>query len=191
MQISNQISTYLVRKHIITEEYKEVVSFGMEHIIVTLGNIVTFLGIGVLMNMFRETAFFLLVFASVRRYAGGYHATTRWRCFLYSTIIVGTSLFLIKYIYINRMFYAASSLVVVSVIITNSPVEDRNKPLNVYEVYEYRKRTVFLSFAWIVLLEILTVMKQEIFAYTVWIALVWVAVLLVMGKCNFKGENLR
>ena len=159
--------------------------------IVTLGNIVTFLGIGVLMNMFRETAFFLLVFASVRRYAGGYHATTRWRCFLYSTIIVGTSLFLIKYIYINRMFYAASSLVVGSVIIINSPVEDRNKPLNVYEVCEYRKRTVFLSTAWIVLLEILTFMKQEIFAYTVWIALVWVAVLLVMGKCNFKGENLR
>lgn len=187
MQISNQISTYLVRKHIITEDYKEVVSFGMEHIIVTLGNIVTFLGIGVLMNMFRETAFFLLVFASVRRYAGGYHATTRWRCFLYSTIIVGTSLFLIKYIYINRMFYAASSLVVGSVIIINSPVEDRNKPLNVYEVCEYRKRTVFLSTAWIVLLEILTFMKQEIFAYTVWIALVWVAVLLVMGKVKKNG----
>lgn len=182
MKLSNQISLYLEQKHIIAEEDRDIVSFGMEHMLITLTNIVIFLIMGFLLHMFWETVFFLLVFSSVRRYAGGYHAPTRWRCFLYSIITVGTSLFLIKYIYMNRVFCVISSWIAGSVIVTNSPVEDRNKPLNAYEVYAYRKRAVLLSLMWIVLLNILEVMKQDIYVYIIWIALVLVMILLVMGR---------
>lgn len=182
MKVSNHVSTYLVQNHIITEEYKDIVSYGMEHMVITLGNIVIFLEIGAFLHMFWETVVFLLVFASVRRYAGGYHAPTRWRCFIYSITIVVTSLFLIKYVYINRVFYVISSWIVGSVIISISPVQADNKPLNVYEVCAYRKKAVFLSVMWIVLLGALTGLKQDIFAHTIWVALVWVAVLMVVGK---------
>lgn len=181
MKVSNKFSIYLVQNHIITEEDKEIVSFGMEQMGITFVNIVTFLGMGLLLHTFYETIFFLLVFASVRRYAGGYHAPTRRRCFLYSIIIVGTSLFLIKYVYMNRVFCVISSWIAGSVIVTNSPVEDRNKPLNAYEVCAYRKRAVLLSLMWIVLLNILAVMKQDIYVYIIWTAMVWIAILLVMG----------
>lgn len=182
MKVSNQISLYLEQKHIIAEEDRDIVSFGMEHMLITLTNIVIFLIMGFLLHMFWETVFFLLVFSSVRRYAGGYHAPTRWRCFLYSIITVGTSLFLIKNVYIHKVFYVISSWIAGSVIIINSPVEDRNKPLNVCEVCVYRKKVIFFSVVWIVVLDLLTVIRQDIFAYMIWVALVGVMSLQVLGR---------
>ena len=52
--------------------------------------------LGIVFNCFIESVIFYVLFQSIRRYAGGYHAKTETKCEILSTISIALCVFVIK-----------------------------------------------------------------------------------------------
>lgn len=144
-------------------------------------NILSVVLIGFALGMFWECLIFLFAYIPIRSYAGGYHANTPLKCYLFSLVLV-TALLL----EISKASWNSTALWVVSIlagliIFWLSPVEDSNKPLDQIEITIYRKRTYII----LAILLCLTVAfwKAEIMIISISImaALEATALLLILG----------
>lgn len=130
----------MVRQDTIQEEEKDIYLFGIQQGFVLVFNIITFLLIGWCLGMIWQALAFLVFFTPIRIYAGGYHARTQGRCYLYSCIMVGIVLALMKISSGYSLVYAILGIVSCVLVWFLSPVEDRNKPLDNVEENVYRHR---------------------------------------------------
>lgn len=83
--ISEQIINKLIENQTIRAEDKEIYQFGVKQIFTIALNIVTVLALGVSLHMLMEAVLFMVAFIPLRIYAGGVHAKTPLRCYIYST----------------------------------------------------------------------------------------------------------
>ncbi|WP_069997389.1 accessory gene regulator B family protein [Cellulosilyticum sp. I15G10I2] len=74
-------SFILVRNRIISEDDREVYIYGLELLVNSLLVVGTILTLGLLLNKILVTVTFLIVFCSIRSYAGGFHASQYWKCY--------------------------------------------------------------------------------------------------------------
>lgn len=79
-KIAKKISDYL------KEEKEAIYTYGIEIILSTAIGISSILFISGLLHEFKSGVIFILVFAPLRVFTGGYHAATYLRCFLISNI---------------------------------------------------------------------------------------------------------
>ncbi len=94
-KISGIITDFLLRKNVIKEEEKEIYYYGYETLIYSIWQMLLLLVLGMIMNQIVSTVIFLMVFVSMRKYTGGYHAETRMGCTFmtvvcYVTVLVMT-----------------------------------------------------------------------------------------------------
>ena len=86
---------------------------------------------------------FLIVFIFLRRYAGGYHASSRIRCFIYSNFI---SLSYMGFCYLksicNNTILALIFTVSIVVTLILSPVDNENKRLEKKERRKYKNKVI-------------------------------------------------
>ncbi len=144
VNISEKITNRLIRDNVIEHCNKEIYLFGVEQFLTTALNIVTTFVIGILLGELWQSLLFVLLFMTLRSYAGGYHASTPLRCYLLTSSIIAIALSVIKYIEIN--IFVCVGLLIMSgvVILILSPAESPNKPLDSIEFVIYRKRTIVL-----------------------------------------------
>lgn len=136
------IADKFVEKHIIISEDREIYQYGFCQLFSILLNIITVIAFGIAFGMILESIIFLLSYMLIRRYAGGFHAKTPIRCYIYSSVMILLVLLAIKLI-INSILISIIIAVTGSVIIfLLSPVEDQNKPLDSTEKLVYRKKTI-------------------------------------------------
>ena len=69
------------------ERETEIVIFAFQQMIWMGINIITFLMISMILHRMWYGILFLMLFIPVRRMAGGYHASTKVRCYIISNII--------------------------------------------------------------------------------------------------------
>ena len=108
-----------------------------------LFHVLTVLVLGICFNMLVESVMFYGSFISIRKFAGGYHAKTPSRCYLFSVSVSVAVLCLIKAVY---AFYSSSFILLLLIvelacavfIFFVSPLESENKPLNEKEEKLYR-----------------------------------------------------
>lgn len=139
---------------------------------------------GIILNCIVEATIFYIAFQLIRKYAGGYHATTEIRCEILSAISIFICVLVIKisntYIFYDILLICTSASVVAILIF--SPLDTPEKPLDSKEKKYFRKKT------WIILLIILTIIslsfffKMKTFIYPCCISLILEGVLLVLGK---------
>lgn len=132
--------------NVISVKDKEIYTYGLVQGLVMIINIVTTVLIGFALGMVMECCVFLALYIPIRRYAGGYHAKTQARCYLFSIIMILVSMWMIENIawtlQINLIISVNSSVVILIL----APVEDANKLLDYEEKRVYKKRTrVILS----------------------------------------------
>ncbi len=109
--------------------------------------------IGILFNRFIEILIFLFIFTTIRKFSGGYHADTYFKCFIIFQIIIIIVILLNKYIYFNNFFNFTISLLSYFYIIINSPMQHINNPLNKHEIkYNKIKAVVYSTLALICLI---------------------------------------
>lgn len=137
----NFVVNYLVKLEIIEAGEVEIYYFGIREGILLIFNIIFTLLISFVLSDIRTGILFLICFAPIRCYAGGFHAKTRRKCFYYSIVIVVIALEGIKIL----DFLGVELLILLFLtsywIGRKSPVENINKPLNVDERKIYRKKT--------------------------------------------------
>jgi len=143
-KISEKIVDSFVNDGIVKDDDRELYQYGVRQGFSLILNIVTTLIIGLLLNMVWQSAMFMLYYAPIRIYAGGYHAKTQLRCYVLSSIMVTIVLLAIKYFTFTDITCVVLLAISDLVIFLFSPTEDKNKPLDELEKKVYRKRTLVI-----------------------------------------------
>lgn len=109
----------------------------------------TVIVLGLVFNLLTESLVFYLSFIAIRKFAGGYHAKTPTRCYVFSVISSIIMLCLIKYANsVGNIFtylLIIFELLCVVLIILMSPLDTENNPLNSYEKKWYKTLAVLIS----------------------------------------------
>lgn len=112
-------------------------------------HIITVIALGLCFNLLVESLVFYFSFIAIRKFAGGYHAKTPSRCYLFSVISSIIMLCLIKYANsVGNIFtylLIIFELLCVVLIILMSPLDTENNPLNSYEKKWYKTLAVLTS----------------------------------------------
>ncbi len=69
----NKFTEVLIDQRIITTDNRETINYGLSTGIELILNLITTLAIGLILDMVLESVVFVLSFAFIRMYAGGYH----------------------------------------------------------------------------------------------------------------------
>lgn len=77
----------LVAQGIIREEDAPIYRYGLEAMYSSFLELLSILALAALIGNFWQTVLFFAAFIPLRLYAGGYHASTRLRCFLTSLVV--------------------------------------------------------------------------------------------------------
>ena len=188
-KISGIITDFLLRKNVIKEEEKEIYYYGYETLIYSIWQMLLLLVLGMIMNRIVSTVIFLMVFVSMRKYTGGYHAETRMGCTFMTVVCYVTVLVMTGWVsttkkgYIILGFFA---LFCVFIFVRYVPVVHPEKPLNKMQRRESRKKCGLLGTFYLVIL-LLTYDVLRIVPYIVLSTMVVTAVLIIVQMR--KEEN--
>ena len=176
------IAQRLKDNNTIDDEHYEICRYGLQQGFIIILNIVSTVAVGVVFGMLWQAVFFTAIYIPLRSYAGGYHANTALRCYIYSILLMIAVLLAIRHITIPSFICIIILVISVSVIAMFAPVEDLNKPLDKMEKAVYKKRTIIIStFEGLLLLISLTLNLMQITYCIVW-AFILMATILLIGK---------
>ena len=149
--IAEKITMHLEANNAFKSEDREIYRYGIQQGLSIMLNLSTTLLLGVVTGMIWESIIFSAAYMLLRRYAGGFHAKTPARCYIYSSAMVLFALLGIKYVFDSILISICMFIVGSLIIFLFSPVEDKNKPLDASEQLVYQKRTRFYLIVEIVL----------------------------------------
>lgn len=182
-QLTNKFILILINRNIIKEEDKEIYSYGFNQILFMILNFITILTVGILFNMLFETIIFMITYIPIRIYAGGYHARTQTKCYIFSLFMLISALYIIKLQLIsNILTIILLSIISFIIILSLAPVEDRNKTLDQKEIKVYKKRTIKNLTIILVFLIILLLFNKIIISSYICTSLLFNSIMLILGK---------
>lgn len=129
---------YLCKRQVINPEYYDVYVYGTE---LTLSFIITvsiILIAGLIFGDVIGAIIFLLVYILLRRFTGGYHASTYFRCKIITVAVFLISLIASHILNVFWWMYIILFTIGNVVIYILAPIENSNKPLNVAEKKKYK-----------------------------------------------------
>lgn len=144
-KLSRRIGNNLVRSDVVKAEDAEIYIYGINQILVSVLNVSTALIIGLIFGVFFEIAVFLAAYIPLRSFAGGFHAKTPLRCYIFSVIMLIVVSIGFKYFHLTAWVYCAILAAAFVIILVLSPVEDKNKPLDDLEYKVYKRRAIIIA----------------------------------------------
>ena len=139
MWLVSKITDFLMDENM-AEDDRSIIQYGLERIIENLIGCIILVLIGCgFGNAFQGLLLWTLLYP-LRSNAGGYHASTRIRCVLISTIAVFAAFVFWREFSCHLGIHMVICLVSAFVIWFLAPVGSRNKPLDEKEKCYYRKR---------------------------------------------------
>ena len=120
----------MIKEGIISAEDREIYLFGIKELFSQIFTYSIMLGIGAAFGMLMETIVFLVVYMSLRVYAGGYHASTQLRCYILSFGMVIAALMLIRVTNVPETIALIGIILMGGLIYFMAPSGHKNKPLS-------------------------------------------------------------
>lgn len=190
--VANKIIKCFEKEKIIKMNDVDIYFYGLELLISELISTSVLLSIAMCTKCVLETVFYLVVFTILRIYAGGYHASSYYRCiFIFNSIFVCLKIIL-KWLQEKQCINFLILITIISIIIIFilAPVEDKNKPLEKKEFIVYqkkaRKRILILGFSVIIIYIFINELKH-LMIYGM-LAIFEISMLLLVG--SFKNYIL-
>lgn len=182
---SEAVTRKLQENNTIDEEQYEICRYGLQQGFTVILNVVTTLIIGMIMRGLLYAVVFTILYIPLRSNAGGYHAKTAIRCYLYSILLMIAVLLAIKYLPIPSFICIIIFAISITVICILAPIEDANKPLDEIEVKVYHKRTlIILAIESMLFIIGLALNLRYFMQTTIWV-MITMSIILLMGKfCN-------
>lgn len=140
--VSKQLTQSLIDNNTIKDEEREIYRYGIQQGLTIILNFVTTLTIGLVCDMLWQSAFFTVLYIPLRSFAGGYHAKTPIRCYIFSIVLMLAVLLAMRFVTFTCLICSILLLISGVVIFLFAPVEDKNKCLDKLEKKVYRKRTL-------------------------------------------------
>ena len=151
---SIRITWWLSSRNIISDKDSDIYQYGIQQLLTLLLNLISFLIIGFVFHAVVPTMLFILFYATLRIYAGGYHASTPIRCYLFSNIMIIIFGILFNYL---PMTYIGCNLFVLPCavfIFFFSPIGSKNKPLDKSEKRHYWTKSTLILLVEIALYQV-------------------------------------
>ena len=190
-KISGIITDFLLRKNLIKEEEKEIYYYGYETLIYGIQQMMLILGFGIIRNRIVSTLIFLIVFVSMRKYTGGYHAGSRTGCTVMTVLCYLTVLVSGEWLKNMKNGYVILVLMVlfcVYIFVHYVPVAHPDKPLTKIQRRESKKKCGLL-FMFYLIISLLVYDAYRIVTYMVLCTMVVTAMLIIIQKRKGDNEN--
>lgn len=146
--ISSKVARILCEDEKHTDNY-ELYEYAIYILLSSAFHIATVIVLGLVFNLLTESLVFYLSFIAIRKFAGGYHAKTPVRCYLFSFASNIIILCLVKWLSsINTLFifiFIIFELLCVVLILLISPLDTENNPLTGQEKKMYRMLTSIIT----------------------------------------------
>lgn len=185
-EISEKITKKLEENGTITSEQYEICRYGFQQGFTLILNALTTIVIGAVLGELWQAVLFIAAYAPLRSYAGGYHAKTAERCYVYSIFFMIAVILAIKYIVLTNSVCIITLLISCTVIVVLAPVEDSNKPLDNLEQFIYKKRTLLITGIEIILFIISLMLGWKKISLCIVLVIAVMAIMLLFGKLNSK-----
>ena len=183
-RISHKIGDNLVRSNVIKEEDAEIYIYGINQILVSVLNVSSALIIGWIFSVVLEIVAFMATYIPLRTFAGGYHAKTPLRCYIFSVMMLIVVSIVIKYFSVLDLAYYVALVAGVFIILLLSPVEDKNKPLDEAEHKVYKRRTIIVASVEFLLCLLLKLLGLNNLLVSIIYSFVVLSFMLITGKAK-------
>ena len=180
--LSESITDNLVSAKAIPQKDKSIYQYGVQQGLTVTLNIITTLIVGIAFNMVFESFMFLAVYIPLRKFAGGIHASTAKKCYLYSTIMIIGVLLVIRLFPLDNFICNVCSLISGTIIFFLAPIDSKNKRLDSLERKIYKKRTVAILIIELCIQLILNFFSFPNVIMCFSLALVSLSIVLIIGK---------
>lgn len=188
--ITNHVIENLLQANIIDQEDIAIYEFGIATLFSDIFNLMTTALIGILIGQFWQCFIFQVIFISLRSFAGGYHASSEWKCWVLSNAMVIGGLLLSRRLPVWLGSGMGLFLLFVSagVILLLAPVENENNPLDSDEVRSYKSRVRLIVLISVLSGFFLYCLSNSLF-WIIILAILSVALSLVIGACASKEKR--
>lgn len=184
----NKLSKFLTEKLFvngaISEDEQELYIYGLFILLSQLLYLAIACLIGLMLGCFVESIIFYIAFQIIRRYAGGYHASTETRCEILSTLSILICIILIR---LSKAYDAQSSFLIINVIssifiFALCPLDSPAKPLSKKEFKYFRKISCITLFAINVVVAVSYFLNFKFLFFPCCISVIFESILLILGK---------
>lgn len=140
-KFSEALANKLLTKESITKDEVELYAYGIFMLLSHSMYLVLALILGLLTKCLLESIIFYFAFQCIRRFAGGYHASTELRCTVITSFSIGACIGLINLskAYNFSVILLILALVCAIIVLVLSPLDTPEKPLSKKE-YKYFRR---------------------------------------------------
>ena len=188
-KLSDKITDILISNNAVKQEDHEIYYYGVQQGITLLLNILTTIVIALVCGELWQCMVFMLSFVLPRRYAGGYHAKTPLRCYIYSNALIFAVLLIIKFFTLGIFICGSLSVISGAIIFFLSPVEAANKPLDEKERTVYRIRARVILVILLVIQVVLSSINCNTAVMCISMALFLLAALMVVGMEDLQIDK--
>lgn len=188
-RLSHKIGDNLVRSNVIKEEDAEIYIYGINQILVSVLNVSSALIIGWIFGVVLEIAVFMAAYIPLRTFAGGYHAKTPLRCYIFSIIMLIVVSNCIKYLFLVDLLFFFVLTAGILIVILLSPVEDKNKPLDKTEHTIYKRRVIFITILELAICLLIMLIGLDDLSVAVVYSFIVLSIMLIVGKVKNTFTN--
>ncbi len=132
-KLSNKILQFLINNGVVsdTEDDREYYQYGIEITVSSILNIVLIMLLGVVYHSIIESLMFLFTFITLRKFTGGFHADTYFKCNASFCVVYTLVIAAYRYIMFSHTVPVCLALLAfdLTVIMIFCPVENVNKPI--------------------------------------------------------------
>ena len=140
-------------------------------------------------GMLWQSLVFTAAYIPLRSFAGGYHAKTPNRCYVFSIFMIIAVLLVMRYVPITDHICGITLLTSYSILVLLAPVADKNKPLDSMEQQVYRKRALLIGGAEVAVAMACFVFGWQQLAVCLTVTITVMAMMLLLGKLKNSCKN--
>ena len=147
---SNKLENFLIEQKIISIEQKEIYAYGLVCLIARIGTILYLLLLSICLRAVWQAVVFYFVFLAMRKFAGGYHATTYVKCNALYLLTFMVSVLGDRYVVSNFNSLYLSVFILLFVFMTVlifSPIENPNNPIEDGQEKKFRRYSLLIASA--------------------------------------------
>lgn len=182
--LGKRLTNTLINNHQIDESERCLYEYGFFILLSNMVYLIITLILGSVFNILIESIVFYITFSLIRRYAGGFHASSEMKCTLITTTSIFLCLLCTKLCETNNIQMPILVLTSIATVLIFAlcPLDTPEKPLT-KEEYKY-----FRKISWLILLLIVLTIsigwyfKLEFLIYPCCMGLILESILLVLGK---------
>ena len=182
--IAKIITAKLIKCNYIQTEDEELYEYGIFLLMSRIIYAVFTVLVGIILGCFGESIIFYISFSVLRKYAGGFHASSEKRCLLFSTTSIIISLIFIT---LFKTYSIAVPGLVLSIlaaitIVLLAPVDSKEKPLKSKERKRFRNIALTISVIYLLSVIATFIVDFKIVFYPISSAIILESVLIILSK---------